>query len=122
MRTETTPEGIGLYDDDGELLELWDDTTRTYSRWDGTDPAPVEQRPYTATEHAEADARAAAATAAANEDTLETELDAALLELQVIIDSTNADINANPAGEIKDLARVLKKTIRKVNERFEATE
>jgi hypothetical protein len=111
-----------VYDETGTLLEQWDDEARTYSRWDGVDPAPVEIRPYTEAENADADARATAATEAANEATLEGELDAALTELQVIIDTSNAEINENPAGEIKDIARIVKKTIRKVNERFEATE
>lgn len=108
--------------EDGELLEQWDDDTRTYSRWDGTDPAPVEVRPYTPEEDAAADVRAQEALVAANAATLEDDLDDALLSLQVIIDDTNSNINDNPAARIKDVAKALKKTIRKVNERFEDTE
>ena len=104
---------------DGVLVEAWDDDTRTHTDYT-TDPDTV--RPYTADENAAADARAAAATAAGNEATLEDELEASLTELQIIIDTDNATINDNPAGEIKDIARVHKKTIRKVTDRFEATE
>lgn len=107
--------------EDGIAVEQWDDETRTYTARDVSGTV-TEQRPYTTAENEDADARATAVTEAANEATLEDELDAALSELQVIIDTTNAEINSNPAGEIKDIARVLKKTIRKVNERFEATE
>jgi hypothetical protein len=62
------------------------------------------------------------ATAVANEATLSDDLDDALISIQVIIDDTNANINTNPAQRIKDIAKALKKTIRKVNKRFEDTE
>lgn len=108
-----------VYGPDGELLEQWDDASRTYTDFR---PDPDESRPYTDTENATADAQAQAATHAANEASLEDDLDEALISLQVIIDDLNANINDNPAARIKDVAKALKKTIRKVNQRFEDTE
>jgi hypothetical protein len=63
-----------------------------------------------------------AATAQTNSVEITSDLDQALIDLQVIIDSDNSVINDNPAGEIKDQARILKKIIRKINARFEETE
>lgn len=106
---------------DGALIEEWDDGTRTYTRWDDTG-AVVETRPYTPEENADADARTQADTESANADEVTSDLDQALIDLQAVIDSDNSTINQNPAGEIKDTARVVKKIIRKLNERFEDTE
>jgi hypothetical protein len=103
----------------GVLVEEWNDDTRTYTDFT-TDPDTT--RPYTADENAEADVRQDQATAATNSVEITSDLDQALIDLQVIIDSDNSVINDNPAGEIKDQARILKKIIRKLNERFEDTE
>lgn len=51
------------------LREEWDHDTRTYRRFDATG-VQVEQRPYVADEHAEADASVAAAQVTANEATV----------------------------------------------------
>jgi hypothetical protein len=104
---------------DGVLAYEWDDDTRTYT--DHT-VDPPESRPYSEEENARADASQQQAQAEANSAEITSDLDQALTDLQVIIDSDNATINDNPAGEIKDIARVVKKAIRKINERFEATE
>lgn len=107
------------YSAGGVLLERWDDATRVYTDFR---PDPDESRPYTPEEDAAAEDRATAETEAGNAAEIDSDLDAAIAELQVIIDTDNAVINGNPAGEIKDIARVLKKTIRKLNERYEDTE
>lgn len=103
--------------EDGVLVEEWDDETRTY-----TDHRTGESRPYSEAENARADASQGMAQAATNSAQITSDLDQALTDLQVIIDTDNSVINDNPAGEIKDIARVVKKIVRKVNERFEATE
>lgn len=59
------------------LRERWDDTARIYTRWDAAG-TQVEQRPYTAQENAQADARAAAELLSTNETTLQTRAAAAL--------------------------------------------
>lgn len=105
--------------ENGVLTQEWNDDTRTYTDY-RMDPDLV--RPYNAAENAAADAAATAKTEATNAATLEQELDAALDSLQVILDDTNSNINTNAAARIKDIAKALKKTIRVVNDRFEATE
>jgi hypothetical protein len=113
--------GTSVYYPTGDLAERWDDTARTYTAWDPAGTV-TETRPYTATENTDADTRATAVTEAGNAAEIDSDLDAAIAELQAIIDTDNATINDNPAGEIKDIARTLKKTIRKLNQRFEDTE
>jgi thioredoxin-like negative regulator of GroEL len=100
------------------VVEEWNDDTRTYTDYR---PNTNVTRAYNAAENAAADANATAKTQAASAATLKQDLDAALTSLQAIIDDTNANINQNPAQRIKDIARALKKTIRVVNDRFEAT-
>lgn len=103
---------------DGVLTEQWDDNTRTYTDF-RTDPDTV--RAYTTEENAAADARIAGQTVAANRLTIEQALDAALVTLQLIIDDTNANINAGPATRIKDLARVQRRIIRLLRNNFDGT-
>lgn len=98
---------------DGVLREQWDETARVLTSWD-KHGVQVEQRPYTAAENAQADARAAAETLVANEQSISTKLQQDLAAMQAILDQTNADLNANPAQEIKDLARAVRRLIRKV--------
>jgi hypothetical protein len=107
--------GIDSFDQTGRLRERWDDATRTYRRWD-TAGVLVEQRAYTAAENADADARAAQSTAAANETTITDQLRAAIDALiasratikSTALDPTNATINSNPAAVIKALAKAVR--------------
>jgi len=63
----------------------------------------------------------AAETESANRQTIETALSDALTELQTLIDTTNATINAGPAPYIKALARALRRVIRLLIRRFDGT-
>ena len=98
---------------DGVLRQRWDDTARTYTEWDAQG-VQISTRPYTTEENAAADQRAAAALLVTNEATISTNLQQDLATMQAIIDQTNADLKADPAQEIKDLARVARRLIRKV--------
>jgi hypothetical protein len=98
----------------------YDYTTRTVTVWDnGTQ---VESRAFTAAENAQADAAAIEMAAIVNEATISSNLASDLIALQAIIDQTNADINASPASEIKDLARVARRLIRKVEQILDGTD
>lgn len=107
--------GIDSFDQAGRLREQWDDATRTYRRWDAAG-ALVETRAYNATETADAAARLAQATAAANEATLTDQLrltiDALIASRATIkataLDPTNATINSNPAAVIKAVAKAVR--------------
>ena len=107
--------GIDSFDHTGRLREQWDDTARTYRRWDASG-ALVEQRAYTTAENADADARAAQSTAAANEATITDQVRAAIDALiasratikSTVLDPTNATINAGPAPYIKALAKAVR--------------
>jgi hypothetical protein len=44
-----------------------------------------------------------------NQSAIETNLAEDLDAMQAIVDSTNADLNANPAAAIKDIARMCKR-------------
>jgi hypothetical protein len=96
-------------------LEWHDDNSRTFATWDEAAQGFVV-REYTPEEVAAAEQRAAARTS------IENALSAALDELQLIIDDTNANINTNPAARIKMIARALKRAIRIELRRFEATD
>lgn len=106
---------------DSVLRERWDDATRTYTRWDAAG-VQVEQRPYTTAENAAADASAAAETLAANEKSISTKLANDMAAMQAILDQTNADLNAGPAQELKDLAKAVRRLIRKVERILDDTE
>lgn len=104
----------------GVLRKWWDDATRTYHEYN---EAGVETlaRAYTTQEIADADARALAATQDANRRNIEDKLDAAMAEVQTLLDTSNATINAGPAPFIKTLARVARLLIRLVRRRFDGT-
>jgi pilus assembly protein TadC len=106
------------YRRNGEILAQWDDVTRIFTSWASGEPA---SRAYTDVENAAADLRAVQDAEEANRQTIEAEAGDALTELQAIIDATNAQLNTNPAAHIKTLARVLRRIIRLVLRRFEAT-
>jgi hypothetical protein len=104
------------YGDSGKTA--LDDVTRIATLYNATG-AQTGTRPFTASENAIADAAAAIATAETNRRTIETALADALVSLQTIIDTANAQINA-PAA-IKDIARVNRRIIRLLIRRFDGT-
>jgi hypothetical protein len=63
-----------------------------------------------------------AATYAENEEGITADLEQAIVDLQVLLDTVNSAINDNPAAHIKDVARVLKKVCRSLTESFESAE
>jgi hypothetical protein len=68
-----------------------------------------EQRPLTPIEQAQLTAYETEQTASNNKSAIETNLTSDMAAMQAIIDNTNANINANPAVPIKDIARMLKR-------------
>ena len=93
-----------------------DDATRTATVYDQYNNV-VETRPYTDLENAAADARALNDTRAENEATLNSglseQIDNAIARkdaMAAIKAMTNADINANPARHIKDVADAVRLT------------
>lgn len=106
---------------DGVLREQWDETARVLTSWD-EHGVQVEQRPYTAQENTAADARAVVETLAANEKSISAKLANDLAAMQAILDQTNADLNAGPAQELKDLAKAVRRLIRKVERILDDTE
>lgn len=107
-----------IYSVDGVLEERWDDGTRTYTDYR---PDPDVSRPYTAEENAAADTAATEALYAANEIELMADLEQAIIDVQVLLDTPNSTIAATPAPYIKDLGHILKKVLRSVTKSFEST-
>jgi hypothetical protein len=105
---------------DNVLRESWNDDTRIVTFYNASG-AETSTRAYTAPEIAALTAAQTAAAEIANEATIAVALFNALATLQLIIDDTNANINANPAARIKDLAKVLRRVIRLVIRRFDGT-
>lgn len=79
------------------------------------------QRPKTAPEVAAATATANDATLRSNPQTHIDVLVASLATLQTLVNRTNADINANPAAAIKDVARELMAAERRLVRLFRLT-
>lgn len=111
---------IRKLDTAGVLRQWWDDGTRTYHEYDA---AGVETltRPYTAEENAAADAAALEVQQDANRRTIEDKLDVAMTDVQTLLDTANATINAAPAPYIKTLARVARLLIRLVRRKLDGT-
>jgi hypothetical protein len=110
-----------VHDENGNLIEQWDDESRKYTRFNEDGSVAGTPRDYNDDENADADRLEAAETRLKNEESLKQQLDASLDSLQVIIDDSKSNINADPASRIKDIAKALKKTIRVANKRFEGT-
>jgi hypothetical protein len=110
-----------VHDEDGNLIEQWDDESRKYTRFNEDGSVAGTPRDYNDDENADADRLKTAEIRIKNEESLKQQLDASLDALQVILDDSKSNINADPASRIKDIARALKKTIRIANKRFEGT-
>ena len=115
---------------DAELAELgWYEVTTVPrppdtadTTWDYTvevvDGAPTEvwtERPKTPDETASAEASANTSQMVAESDEAVDKLVLVVENLNLLTDMTNADINANPAAVIKDLARECKTIARQAN-------
>lgn len=99
---------------DGVLRQQWDDGTETYSEWDETGTL-ITERPYTTDELAQKAARVAGETTTTNEADIGNKIETVdMPAMQAIIDDTNANINANPAARIKDIAKAIRRLDRKV--------
>lgn len=64
----------------------------------------------------------AAQAAAANEVAIDSALATDLAAMQAILDQTNANLRTDPSQEIKDLARVARRLIRKVERLLDGTD
>jgi hypothetical protein len=106
---------------DGVLTDLWDDDTRTYTRWDDAG-AVVETRPYTEQENQAADAAAAAHAERVNESATSQKLQRDMDAIQAILDQTNADLRDDPARAIKDLAHATRRLIRRVENLYDGSD
>jgi hypothetical protein len=104
---------------DGDAIEqvVYDTDAQTV-----TTTPPGDTRPMTPEEIAAFDAREAATASALNTTQLVAESDEAVDKLVLVVenlnaltDLTNAEINANPAAIIKDLARECKTIARQAN-------
>ena len=93
----------------------WRTATTFYALVDGA----LTSRPLTAEELRAMVEDAAAAVVESTRRTIEQKAEAALGELQALIDTTNATINAGPAPYIKGLARALRLVIRLLLRRFD---
>lgn len=99
----------------------YDDVSRLAREYEPGGIVLIQERPFTAAENAIADAMATTLAEAANKATIEQALSDALVEVQTIIDATNATINANAASYIKILARAARRIIRLLIRRFDGT-
>jgi hypothetical protein len=93
----------------GILIERYDDATRTATYYDEKTGEFKYTRPYNPDENATADAAVTKAAGQAGVDKIITDLKAEKDRVQPAIDATNATINSNPAGYIKDNARAIKR-------------
>jgi hypothetical protein len=103
------------------MREWWNDATRTYKTYSAAG-AETSTRPYTAAENAEAEAAATELLAITNKGAVETNIVTDMAAMQMIINDTNANINANPAARIKDIARAIRRLDRMALARFEAAD
>lgn len=123
---------IHIYDAANVLRERWDDAARTFTAWD-ENGTQTEQRPYTAQENAEADARVQAETEQANEATLReqaaadlTALSASIDQLNLVVDKNNNAIGGGDtkavAREARAIARATKRLTRLMIRQLDGTE
>ena len=108
------PDAVVVAEVGGQPIQ-WRTATSHYWIQDGA----LTSRPLTAAELRAMVEDAAAAVVETTRRTIEQKADAALGELQALLDTTNATINAGPAPYIKGLARVLRLVIRLLLRRFD---
>ena len=109
------PDAVVVAEVDGQPIQ-WRTATSHY--WIIQDGA-LTSRPLTAEELRAMVEEAAAVVVETTRRTIEQKADAALGELQALLDTTNATINSSPAPYIKGLARVLRLAIRLLLRRFD---
>lgn len=102
----------------GVLKEKWDDVARTYTAYN-TSGVQTSTRAFTPAENTAADERVAADNVRTNAVQIQLDLNAALNTLQTIIADTNANINANAAVPLKDVCRILRKSIKNDLKQFD---
>jgi hypothetical protein len=83
---------------------------------------PAQEAERVTSAQVEASQQTTAQTARVNRSTVETNLIADLAAMQAIIDDTNANINANPAARIKEMARMMRRLGRQALRSFEGTD
>ncbi len=109
-----------IHSDEGSVA--LDSETRLATVYDTQGQQVGEPRPYTAEENAAADAAAAAEQADSNKRTITEALAEDFTAMQDIIAQTNADLRADPAQEIKALARAMRRQIRIARGDYTGTE
>jgi hypothetical protein len=104
------------------VSERRDDTLRTVTTFDEAGEV-TSSRPYTAAESATVDEAAAGRQQAANAATIGSRLVTVdLPAMQAIINQPNADLRADPAQELKDIARAVRRLTRKVEGILDGTD
>lgn len=112
-----------IYDETGQVRQLWDDETRTYTEWDAqgvvVDGFP---RPYTVQENAAAELAAAENTAATNDTVIRDKARQALnvfgnriTQLESFAAGTSSLSNAQRDAALRDLAGNLALGFRAIN-------
>ena len=105
----------------GVLRQFWNDVPRTYTEYNAAG-AQTSTRAYTAAENAQADADAALSLANSNQASILQLLNDTMPTLDVITNTTNANMSGNTAAAaIKDEARALRRIIRILTANFTAT-
>lgn len=102
-------DGIQYYKS-GIVAQEWNDELRQYT-YRNTDGAILEQRPYTAEENAQADARAAYESAVVNEAALMSKARQALISNAEFLANTSVT-NAQAVSQVKALTRQVNALIR----------
>lgn len=103
-----------------EVHEEFDETARVV-RTVTADGVLVSTRPFSADENATADAQVAAAADAAAVASIQEALVSSMTDLQTILDTAPATLNAGPAAAIKTLARTQRRAIRLLAHRLDGT-
>lgn len=108
----------------GRINKRWNHNTTpgTYSEY-AEDGTLLLQRTFTAEEQAMSDARKLTDLADGNDSATSSRLVSIdFPAMQAIIADTNANINSNPATRIKDIARAVRRIIRRVEHLTDGTE
>lgn len=103
-----------------DTYTIYDDTARQ-ARVYSMQKVLQSSRAYTPEENAAADAAAAANVQQTNKGAIEANILSDLAAMQTIISDTNANINANPAARIKDIAQAIRRLDRMALQKFDGT-